>query len=216
MSVDLYLQMKNDICALVTEDNQHTVVPACPEWTLRDLIGHQVGELEDAHLGNLDDLGQSHWTAAQVARYAHYDLAGVKQAWDDLISDCGESFPEIAAATLPDYSIHMFDVRGAVGNTDGRESELVHTGFERFTGFVDGAFRAANVPALRIITGDTNVVLGDGDAQGELETTPFEFTRFVTGRRSLAQMRAMDWSTDPTPWLDHISFMAPRETDLIE
>lgn len=212
----LYQQSKDAIISLVSEANQHANVPACPEWTIRDLLGHQVGVVEDAVAGNLDDLGQPHWTAAQVQRHTHHDLDGVKHAWDKAIARSGDAWPQIAEACIPDIAIHEFDIRGAVGNTEDRTSPIIFAAFDLFAGFLNESFREMNLPALRIVADDRTVVLGEGEPQLELRTSQHEFTRFVTGRRSPAQMRAMDWSGDSAGWLDHLSLMPTRDTDLLE
>ena len=49
-----------------------------------------------------------------------------------------------------------------------------------------------------------------------LSTTRFEALRWRTGRRSRAQLAAMDWSGDPTPVLDHLYMFGPAGADIIE
>jgi hypothetical protein len=36
------------------------------------------------------------------------------------------------------------------------------------------------------------------------------------GRRSRAQLAALDWSGDPSPVLDHLTFFGPSAADIIE
>ena len=38
-----------------------------------------------------------------------------------------------------------------------------------------------------------------------LRATPYDFLRSVTGRRSEREVRALDWSGDPSPILDQLS-----------
>ena len=213
---DLYLQSKDMVTSLITDENQHTMIPACPEWTLRDLLGHQAGEIEDGLNGNMDDMGEPHWTAAQVDRHRHLDLDAVKQKWTAGIEAAGDAAPEMTGGAIADLVIHEFDVRGALGDTGNRSGEIIARAFPMFAGFLDGAFRASNVPALKVITDVGEAVIGAGEPEGELRTTGFEFLRTVTGRRSISQIRALDWNTDPAPWLEHISLMPPRPTDLVE
>lgn len=213
---ELYLQSKDTVTSLITEENQYTMIPACPEWTLRDLLGHQAGEIEDGLSGNTAELGQPQWTAAQVERHKHLDLDAVKAKWTEGLESAGDAVPEVTGGAINDLVHHEFDVRGALGDTSNRDGELVNTMFPSFVGFVGESFKANNVPALKVIAGEHEVTIGEGEPQGELRLSPFEFLRTVTGRRSLAQIRAMDWSTDPAPWLDHIALMPPRETDLVE
>lgn len=213
---DIYLGMKDTINSLITEENQDVMVPACPEWSLRDLIGHLVGSLEDIHNDNLEGFASPGWTNAQVQRYADHDLAGVKRAWDELIVQMGEGFAAAAEAVLPDIAVHEQDVRGALGNTDGRDSPGLRAAEAFLMQHVCNSFRAKDVPPLRITYDDASYVIGGDEPQGELRTSCFEMSRVATGRRSATQIRSLDWSVDPAPWLEHISLFPPRETDLIE
>lgn len=211
-----YLVFKDAVTSLITEENQLTSIPACPDWTLRDILGHFVGTFEDVRDGNTAELGQPQWTAAQVARHADADLDTIKRTWNALIAVDADRTAAIGAAVLPDIVVHEFDVRGAVGNRENRDSPAILAAGTIFSQIVNRAMIAANVPALRVIMGDDELVLGEGDPVAELCTTPFEVSRVFTGRRSLAQIRALDWSTDPSPWEQHISFFPPRSTDLVE
>jgi hypothetical protein len=58
-----------------------------------------------------------------------------------------------------------------------------------------------------------------GPAGGEpvtLDTTVFEAFRWRLGRRSRRQLAAMDWSGDPTPFLDHLCIFGPARADVLE
>jgi hypothetical protein len=47
---------------------------------------------------------------------------------------------------------------------------------------------------------------------------PFELVRAIAGRRSAAQLRALDWSVDPEPYVPIFGFgpFTIRSTDLEE
>jgi hypothetical protein len=46
--------------------------------------------------------------------------------------------------------------------------------------------------------------------------TNFELTRAASGRRSLRQIRALEWTGDACPECFHIAIATARATDLIE
>ena len=56
----------------------------------------------------------------------------------------------------------------------------------------------------------------DGDTEIGLHTSRFEVLRWRTGRRSRAQLAAMDWSADPAPVLEHLYLFGPADADIIE
>jgi hypothetical protein len=51
-----------------------------------------------------------------------------------------------------------------------------------------------------------------------LETTSFEGLRALTGRRSLGQVQALDWTGDPAQYLPAFTWgpFRPAESDLVE
>ncbi|MFY9921344.1 MAG: hypothetical protein WAL26_23560, partial [Mycobacterium sp.] len=70
---------------------------------------------------------------------------------------------------------------------------------------------------LRVTVEDAEYRSGpENGAEIHLRTTRFEALRWRTGRRSRAQLAAMDWSDDPTPVLDHLCMFGPAKTDIVE
>ena len=49
-----------------------------------------------------------------------------------------------------------------------------------------------------------------------LATSRFEAFRWRMGRRSRAQLAGLNWSGDPSPVLDHLTFFGPSAADIIE
>jgi hypothetical protein len=89
-----------------------------------------------------------------------------------------------------------------------------HVGLLRFIG------AARKLPSLLLwpTDHDTAYAVGRGDAEIVLTAPLFELFRATAGRRSLRQIRDMDWSEDPGPWLEHLvmpSYAAP-DADLRE
>ena len=70
---------------------------------------------------------------------------------------------------------------------------------------------------LRVTVEDAEYRSGPDDGcEIGLRTTRFEALRWRTGRRSRAQLVAMDWSGDPTPVLDHLYLFGPAHADIVE
>jgi hypothetical protein len=73
---------------------------------------------------------------------------------------------------------------------------------------------------IRTEDGDTQArTTGDRPTTDEpvvLTTSVFELFRWRMGRRSRAQMAAMDWSGDPAPFLDHLAVFGPSPLDIVE
>ena len=178
-----------------------TIVPACPDWTVQQLAAHAVGVSADILAGNTGGAGTDAWTKAHVAPRAGKSLAELADEWD-------ETGPQVATALagglLPaqavfDQVTHEHDLRGAIGQPGARDDEAVAIGLT----FIETAWpfvmASYHIPPLRIVTGGADMVVGD-NPQVTLELSRFEALRALTGRRSLDQLAAYNWGTDPAPW----------------
>lgn len=211
-----YRESHQAICDLITPDNEHLPVPACPGWTLHDLLAHVTGVMQDFVSGNTDGAPGPEWTAAQVERFRDAHIESIKSAWRASLDQAGPIFRRMGAQLLPDVVTHELDVRGSLGNIEARDSERLAVAVDVLASWGDGYYKSAGIPSLMLRTDRKQYILGDDSPQGEVSATVFEASRVLTGRRSHAQNRALEWSVDPTPWLDHMSTLGSRDNDLIE
>jgi len=201
-----------------------TPVPACPGWTVTELAGHLCGVCVDILEGNLDGVGTAPWADAQAERFAPLGLAALLAQWNEVapqVEALGPAFPPRPASQLVfDVTSHEHDVRGAVGVPGGRDAEALAVPLEFLAGALDARVRHEELPTLRLRADDGwSSTAGDGSPEVELRATSFELFRSFGGRRSLDQIRALDWSADPEPYL--ASFftdtpLTPPERPLVE
>jgi len=182
-------------------------VPACPGWTVRQVVAHLAGVAQDIVALNLEKKGTGPWADAQVARLGGYSI-------DDLLDLWGQSLDSVAAnlALASDAGVcqlvfdtltHEHDIRGALVEPGSRAGDLA---FAAALGFVttmgDQFIRQAGLTALRLRTPTIgSVQLGDPHtARGHvaLNVSDFEALRSFGGRRSVAQLLALPWDGDPT------------------
>ena len=78
-------------------------------------------------------------------------------------------------------------------------------GLGAYRGWLHQRLVALGAPALRLSDGEAEWVVGNGSPVGSVTAAPYELFRTITGRRSAAAIRALEWTTDPSPWLDVIS-----------
>lgn len=131
---------------------------------------------------------------------------------------------------VTDITSHEHDVRHALGRPGARDSAGVMTGVEFLidTGLAGGLTAARLGPLeVRLAGADPRVVgaadskdtrspdelftaavlagedlpVGDAPPVAMLEASAFDLMRALSGRRSLAQVAAMAWSSDPAPYL---------------
>jgi uncharacterized protein (TIGR03083 family) len=211
----LYQETRERIAALVTglDDAAWSIaVAACPGWSVRDVVAHLAAVAEDWASGRLTGPPSDEVTAAQVARFGGYDVAGILAAWTEASAQL-HRLAETAALEPPlgDIVVHEHDVRGALGRPGARDSEAVRCISDELLTMLEPP-----VP-LRVTVEDVQYRSGPGEGtEIQLRTTRFEALRWRTGRRSRAQLAAMDWSGNPTPVLDRLYLFGPAEADLVE
>ena len=71
---------------------------------------------------------------------------------------------------------------------------------------------------VELVTPDVTVVVGPGGDRLRLEADTFTVSRALTGRRSTAQIAALPWEGDPTPYLAvfDTSPIRPPADDILE
>jgi uncharacterized protein (TIGR03083 family) len=207
-------------------------VPATPDWTARDLFSHAVGVAADVAAGQVEGAGTNEWTARQVEERKDKSVAELVDEWrataeafDPMVK---QAPPGLAGALASDVLHHELDLRGALGpDASGVSGEqldgAVDFGVNLMAGFLDRRIKKAELPGLRVRAANQEWTLGSasdsgsGEPAATLTTTPIEFFRVLAGRRSEAQVRAMDWDGDPTPYLPVLSAFGPlAATDVTE
>lgn len=196
-------------------------VPATPEWTIHDVIAHLRGVVGDAIAGNMEGAPGDVWTAAQIARGANDDTQVLLEDWATeapvfegvLTASGGEG---MVSSAVFDVHTHELDILGALRRPltvpDAAGSWMTA---RLATGLVEVA-AAAGLPALRVVTREGDDI-GAADAVAVLTTTRVDLIRARFGRRSRAQVAALDWGgADPTPYLDIYAIFGPRPDPLVE
>jgi uncharacterized protein (TIGR03083 family) len=190
-------------------------VPACPGWDVHAVVAHLVGIVEDALAGELDGTSPPgpERTGRQVARHRDDDPAGLLTRWDELVGPFEAVIGQ--AGVWPaafDAVSHEHDVRGALDRPGARDDALVRTAARMM---IEGLNGSAVVEAD---LGDGPVVTSSGTgATYRLRTTPFEVFRFRLGRRTVDQVRALDWApAPPETLLDELFVFGPAPAPVVE
>ena len=195
------------------------LVPACPEWTVKDAAAHMAGVAADILAGNLEGVGTDPWTNAQVEQRAEATLDAVLAEWDEAGPAIEELFAggSAPAQLVFDLATHEHDVRGALGAPGAKDADSTHIAEGWVLDSWSATARGLDVPPLRLVVGSRTVEVGD-DPPTTVFIPPFEALRALTGRRSVAQLVRYDWDGDPTPWLPTFTWgpFTVRATDLVE
>jgi uncharacterized protein (TIGR03083 family) len=197
-------------------------VPACPGWTIRQVVAHLAGVAEDIVSLNLEEKGTAPWADAQVDRLGGHSI-------DDLLDLWGQSLDTVAAhldlasgagvcQLVFDTLTHEHDIRGALSEPGSRSGDLAFTAALGFvTTMGDQFIRQAGLQALRLSTPTMGCVqLGDPHTERghvELSVSDFETLRAFGGRRSVGQLLALPWHGDPTDLMPAFTDVLPAFTN---
>ena len=185
-------------------------VPACPGWAVKDVLAHLVAIPEDALAGRLTGVPDEDFTADQVARFADVPVPEMLDRW----SAAAPRFEEIVQAfeiwpAVIDVASHEQDIRGAVGRPGARRCAAIRALAPLLASWL-------SLPiTVKVVTEYGEYLLGEGEPL-TLSTTEFELFRWRMGRRSAAQLAAMDWSGDPAAVLDRLTIFGPAASDVVE
>jgi uncharacterized protein (TIGR03083 family) len=224
-------------------------VPACPAWSVHDVVAHLAGVCADILAGNVAGAATDPWTAAQVDARRERSFGEILAEWDDVgpeVAAFADDFPgRLGNQFITDVTVHEHDLRGALGRAGARGSDGVRIGADFLVNvFLHPGVTALALGPLEVRAGDRTWVVGTGDPPtgdiggasraalmsieaipgpsgepaGTLDVEEFELFRALTGRRSAAQIRCLEWSVDADPYLQ-VFGLGPftiRSADLIE
>lgn len=184
-----------------------TPVPACPGWSVHDVLAHVVGSAADVVEGRLGGAPGQAWTAAQVELRRGRSAADLLAEWETyapaierMIDEGGHRGPlhfTLEDAAISDAVSHEHDIRAALGRPGARDSDAVAFAvvFYARNRIESAANRGIS---LRVCVTDGRQ-FGDDDAAVTLRGEPFDLLRAMAGRRSKEQLRELAWAGDVEP-----------------
>lgn len=198
---EAYREVRQSALAVLSaaRAEENPAVPACPGWTLRDLLAHLAGSAALA-IGRLTG-----WPATHPSSSADMGVAELLEAWDRLggevdllLSERGDRAGNLL---VTDAFTHELDIRYAIGAPLPGDHPAFPGAFEVLaTGFAAGVTAHA-LPALRLSTGTTQWTVGEGEPAATVTADRHDLYRSLTGRRTQDQITSLDWDRDSHRWL---------------
>lgn len=190
--LDAYRAVRSRICAIATDlsaEELAATVPSCPEWTVHDLIAHNMALPAAIGRGDLPDGDLQGWLDGLVeARRGQPvdELVAEWQTLDEVVGGVLSATPVL----LDDLATHEHDLRAAVGRPDhgALEADLVvpaalHTLIEGLT--------AADVGSIVIKAPEGTWRSHDASAGWIVEAPAWEAFRAVGSRRTADELRLL-------------------------
>lgn len=181
-----------------------TPVPACPEWTVTDVVAHLYGVEVDIMEGNIEGAGTAAWADDQVRRFAPLGLQKLSDVWNETspkVEAMGSTFPpRVAAQLVFDAGTHEHDLRGAIGCPGARDTDSVVIGLTFIADSLRSLVEERELPGIELDSPHFETSIGPEPVRVSAST--FELFRAFAGRRSPDQILALPWQGDPTPYLE--------------
>lgn len=204
---EAYRRARERMIVMVSEatDPDGTIVPACPEWTIHDLVAHLAGGSEDVLEGRMEGVTTKPWTQAQVDRHRTSTTAELLRIWAEASEQVNQRVihapDELASRRVFDLATHEHDLRGALGRARHGWAASDEIAWRFVQVMFDHRIAALGLPPLRVVSIGHDVTLGGDEAGVTLRGDRHDVFRTLAGRRSHRQWAAMDWSGDPEPYL---------------
>ena len=166
----------------ISHEEERTIVPHCPKWTVKDCLAHMIGVPEDVISGQMDGVTTDAWTDRQVQRHAHDSVDDLLVIWETNAPVFATILPRIPQPVLSqfmfDQTNHEHDIRAALKLPGARDTLAVDVA----EGFLRNSLSLNN--DLSIAEMATHPLTG------------FEFLRSLSGRRSRNQISRNGFNID--------------------
>lgn len=211
---EAYRQVQERITALVDESNADTEVPTLPGWDVKDVIAHCAGFITAFRSGDPQAFGPD-WGDREVEARRDRSLKDCLIEWADLTAGADDLFSSrLAPVAVSDVLAHEQDIRTALGAPGARDDENIAPAVEMALSFVEQKMKAEAVPSFRVVTEDIDRTVGEGEPEATLRTSTFELFRAVQGRRTVEQVKALEWDGDPDPWMSVFFIFGPTDHEV--
>ena len=212
--------------------NLRTRVPACPLWSVHDLVAHLCGVAEDSTHGRFFDGAEQAWADPELAAQREAWTAEQVEARRDLdrhrlvaeLERHGQALVRalrrgdsaatdvpawMLAAPIADLAAHLDDLREALELPPDPQTLITRYGFSSYRAWLGQRVATRGLAPLRL-TDHTDpasewVLGGDGEPGAALEADGYELFRAISGRRRLEDVRSWSWRGDPSAYLPLLS-----------
>jgi uncharacterized protein (TIGR03083 family) len=228
---DAYVEIQSRLIEVVLaldEPARRTPVPACPAWTVADVVAHLAGGTVDVVTGNAPELRDMNlldqWrddavahardslTGREVEERRGRSLESVIDEWReaterllpmlrDEVAFPADVFPFAGHILTNDVVVHDGDIREALGLGVAPEIRATSAALAAYSFSLDARLREVGAPAVALRYGAGEKVLGAGEPAASVTADRTTLVRMLASRLTADQIRALDWDGDPEPYV---------------
>ncbi len=174
-----YQQLRERVIELLAgtpAEIANKVVPACPKWTVQNLVCHIIGVPEDILEGRMKGVTTDPWTQAQVERHESDSIAQLREILINQKSKFDIVLPNIPSPVnsqfVMDAVTHEHDLREAIDKPGAQDSLAVKVACAWL--FSHDQYSDEFIEQIQV-----------------LEISEFQKMRALSGRLSIEQMNAI-------------------------
>jgi len=174
-----YQQLRERVIELLAgapAETANKVVPACPKWTVQNLVCHIIGVPEDILEGRMKGVTTDPWTQAQVDRHKSDSIAQLREILINQKSKFDVVLPNIPSPVnsqfVMDAVTHEHDLREAINKPGAQDSLAVKVACAWL--FSHDQYSDEFIEQIQV-----------------LEISEFQKMRALSGRLSIEQMNAL-------------------------
>ena len=195
------------VAATLDSGDETRVVPACPDWSVHDLLAHMAGIPTELTAGRYPTGDVHAWIQDVVAQRRDVPTAQLLAEW----SACGDALEPILGGglLLVDLLVHEHDLRGALGAPGDRDAAELEFALPIMFDVLGEPLRAASAGSIAVRDAGTTWQSDDRKPGWTLLVSPWEATRALASRRTADELRALPAEGDVEPYLSVIEGHLP-------
>ncbi len=219
MYYQLYVDSAHRVADLVAPLDAaalQTRTPACPDWTVHDVLAHLAGGAASFGTPSYAGIGSDGWANEHVESRQGVPVADLIAEREACAVKLSELAPDDFRGWLPvvhDALIHEADIRGTIGAPQ-LPADALAGAFPLLAAVLPMRLRALGPMTLELDGQPRS--WGDGPPGLVVSATMFEFWRGMFGRRSKQQLRSWVVTGDAEAFAATLPTFGPRTTDLFE
>ena len=195
------------VAATLGPDDETRVVPACPDWSVHDLLAHVAGLPTELAAGRYPTGDLDAWIQEVVGERRDVPTAQLLAEWDA----CGDALEPVLGGglLLVDVLVHEHDLRGALGVPGARDAAEIEFALPFMFDALAEQLRNAPAGSIAVRDADTTWQSDDREPGWTLLVSPWEATRALASRRTAEELRALPAEGDVEPYLSVLDAHLP-------
>jgi uncharacterized protein (TIGR03083 family) len=217
-----YAATRDRVVALVADVEPELAartVPACPAWTVHDVVAHVAGLGVALGAGRIPQGDVQAFLDELVDERRGLPLIAVLDEWVAAAAAVQAFLVARGAGggqLVYDLVAHEHDIRHALGRPGARDTSAVLACVDAVVSILERDLATHGLPAVELTSAGRTWSVGSGVAALAIELEPFELIRALGSRRSERQLRTLPWRGDLDRYLPALAHLPLPAADLVE